>query len=101
MNQWYVNPHNAKAVELFEVTNATENTKYIGFSRIYSDGTPAPLQQVHLAEFGGLPEIFPTKNEAIEHAEAVIDSTLLDLQVKEQELLAEKTRLDGLKEIVP
>lgn len=101
MNQWYVNPHNPKAVELFEVTNVIENARYLVFSRIYSDGTAAPEQQVDLKMYNNLPEIFQTKNEAIKHAEAVIDSALLALQVQEEDLANEKTRLDGLKDIVP
>lgn len=101
MNQWYVNPHNPKAVELFEVTNVMENARYLSFSRIYTDGTAAPEQQIDLKMYSNLPEVFQTKNEAIVHAEAAIDSALLRLQVQEQDLANEKTRLDGLKDIVP
>lgn len=101
MNQWYVNPINPEAVQLFEVINVTENAKYLGFSRVYSDGTAAPVQQVDLHANGMAPAIFDHKNEAIEYAVQNLDQTIAELELQIEDMQEEKQRLNGLIEVAP
>lgn len=101
MNPWYVNPLDPQSVELFEVTDVAQSEKYVTFSRIYSDGTAAPLQQVDLQAQGMAPAIFETKNEAIGYAIENLAAAEQDLQAQIEAVTDEIARLQGMITVAP